>query len=229
MPLPVSGVEEPCQTWYKAIGPITSQRQRPLILLHGGPGVQSVYLAPLAQALCSQHSIPVILYDQVGCGKSTHLPDKNGDTAFWTSDLWIHELECLVTHLGLTEYDVLGGSWGGMLAFDYACKKPKGLKNLVLHSAPAALYLWEEANKRLLKEMPEEVQTTIEKHEKEKTYEDPEYEKAVMRFQKRFFCRLDPWPKELTEAMEDMGKDPTVYMTMYATPPALGIPRPLTE
>ena len=221
MPLAVAGIEKPCQTWYKTFGPTTTTNslvRRPLILLHGGPGVPSAYLTPLAESLWSEHSISVILYDQVGCGKSTHLPDKNGDTAFWTSDLFIHELESLVKHLGLTDYDVMGGSWGGMLAFDYAYKKPKGLKHLILHSTPAAMYLFEDANKKLLKQMPEEIQKTIEKHEEEGSYEDPEYEKAVMEFQKKFFCRVDPFPKELTEAMEEMGKDPTVYMTMYECP-----------
>ena len=77
--------------------------------------------------LASTHSIPVIMYDQLGIGKSTHLPEKNGDGEFWTVSLFLAELDNLLQHLGIQDdYDLLGQSWGGMLGACHAIKQPKG-------------------------------------------------------------------------------------------------------
>lgn len=50
----------------------------------------------------------VVHYDQLGHGRSTHLPDKAGDGDFWTVDLFVRELANLIGHLGLSDYHVLG-------------------------------------------------------------------------------------------------------------------------
>lgn len=79
------------------------------------------------------------MYDQLGCGRSTHLPEKKGDESFWTIKLFLLELDNLLSHLGIQDdYDLLGQSWGGDLAADYAILQPKGSKRLVLASAPAS-------------------------------------------------------------------------------------------
>jgi L-proline amide hydrolase len=57
------------------------------------------------------------MYDQLGCGKSTHLPEKAGDGEFWTTQLFLDELDNLVGNLlGDGKYDLLGQSWGGMVS-----------------------------------------------------------------------------------------------------------------
>ena len=67
--------------------------------------------------LYTQFDIPLILYDQIGNGLSTHLPEKKGDEEFWTEDLFHRELENLLAALKLDEsgYDLIGHSWGGMM------------------------------------------------------------------------------------------------------------------
>ena len=61
----------------------------------------------------------VVHYDQLGNGRSTHLRDKGAD--FWTPRLFLDELGNLLRHLGIAEaYQVIGQSWGGMLAADIA-------------------------------------------------------------------------------------------------------------
>lgn len=54
-------------------------------------------------------------YDQIGCGRSTHLPEKLGDEAFWSVELFVRELDNLIYYLGLREtgFHLLGQSWGG--------------------------------------------------------------------------------------------------------------------
>lgn len=213
------------KTWYKVYGGLgTDNLTRPLILIHGGPAVPSTYVTPLAEALWTRHQVPTVIYDQFGCGKSTRFPEKLGDTAFWTpnkddmSSLFQDELQNLVNHLGIgQDYDILGHSWGGMLAFDFiASHKPKGVKHLILASAPASIELLIASNYKLLAGLPQDVQDSITKHERDGTYEDPEYQEAMMVFYNRHLCRQDPWPEALHKALiEEMGSDPTAYVTMY--------------
>jgi pimeloyl-ACP methyl ester carboxylesterase len=73
----VPSAGKPCKTWYTLFGTL-NPGIRPLVCLHSGPSVAHNYIRPVRH-LATSHSIPVILYDQLGCGKSTHLPDKAGD------------------------------------------------------------------------------------------------------------------------------------------------------
>src|SRR6266581_993527 len=94
------------KVWYRITGTGT---KTPLLLLHGGPGVPSYYLKPLA-ALGDDR--PVIFYDQLGCGHS----DRPTDSTLWTIDRFIKELVTVRQALGLNEVHILGQSWDTMLA-----------------------------------------------------------------------------------------------------------------
>jgi pimeloyl-ACP methyl ester carboxylesterase len=64
----------------------------------------------------------VILYDQVGNGRSTHLRTK--PVEFFTIDFFVAELENLVQKLGIaSRFDVLGHSWGGILGLEYLARR----------------------------------------------------------------------------------------------------------
>jgi pimeloyl-ACP methyl ester carboxylesterase len=81
-----------------------------LVALHGGPGVNHGYLLILSD-LTQTYSIPLVVYDQIGTGYSTHLPEKRGDTSFWTEELFLAELNNLLTYLRIKDdYDLLGHS-----------------------------------------------------------------------------------------------------------------------
>ena len=62
-----------------------------------------------------QISIPIVLYDQIGNGASSHIKDK--PDGFWTAELFMDELDNLLKHLGIRDnFDLLGHSWGGKSA-----------------------------------------------------------------------------------------------------------------
>jgi len=85
------------------------------------------------------HDVPVIMYDQIGCGRSTHLPEKNGDAGFWSMSLFLSELDNLLSHLGIQDsYSLLGQSWGGTVAAEHAILHPKGLKKLIIADSSAS-------------------------------------------------------------------------------------------
>ena len=98
-PFKVAGIDRTCETWYKVYGDLKGSKRRPLVILHGGPGFSHHYLASLAD-LHTKFGIPLVFYDQLGNGLSTHLPEKNGDKEFWTIQLFIDEFNNLVKHLG---------------------------------------------------------------------------------------------------------------------------------
>jgi proline-specific peptidase len=202
-------------TYHRVYGTLPAPAgTHPLIVLHGGPGACHNYMTPLAD-LTAAHGIPVILYDQIGNGLSTHLPQLAGATAFWTEALFLAELESLLAHLGIAEYDVLGHSWGGMIAATFAARRPRGLRRLVIADSPADMRLWVTAQNRLRGMLPQGVQDTLARCEGEGRTESEEYEGACMEFYKRFLCTLEEWPKDLDDSMEWLvKKDPTVYLTV---------------
>ncbi|KAG7085555.1 hypothetical protein E1B28_003112 [Marasmius oreades] len=209
----VPNAGKPCKTWYQVIGDLQS-KSRPLVALHGGPGASHEYLITLS-TLNRSYDIPVILYDQLGNGKSTHLPEKAGDVAFWTVDLFLRELDNLLSHLGINgDYDLLGHSWGGMLAACHAVRQPSGLKRLIIASSPASMELWVSAQSVLRSKLDPGIQDILTKHEEAGTTESKEYEDAVEVFYKRFLCTMDPWPESLVATMNSTKEDPTVYLTM---------------
>lgn len=197
------------ETWFRVTGDLTSDRS-PLVVLHGGPGMLHDYLLPLA-ALAGPGRA-VIHYDQIGCGRSTHLPDRGPD--FWQVPLFVDELDNLLDHLGIAgRYHLLGHSWGGMLGAEHAVRRPPGLRSLVIANSPASMQLWLQEANRLRALLPPSVQATLLAHEAAGTTDTVEYQVAVRVFYDRHLCRV-PWPPEVEASFAGTQADPTVYHTM---------------
>jgi L-proline amide hydrolase len=198
------------ETWYRIVGDIKNGKT-PVVLAHGGPGAGHNYLIAIADII-AQSGRAAILYDQIGCGNSTHLKDKPKD--FWTPELFMEELTLLVMHLGIDkEYALLGQSWGGMLGMQFATHRPSGLKVLVVCDSPAGMGLWVSEANKLRDQLPPHVQATLLKHEADGTTEEQEYVDAVNVFYERHLCRV-PMPPDVAASFEQMALDPTVYHTM---------------
>ncbi len=197
-------------TWYRVVGDLKSSKT-PVMILHGGPGAGHNYCEPIADVL-AQTGRAAVLYDQIGCGNSTHLPDKPKE--FWTPELFMEELVLLTEHLGISnKYNIVGQSWGGMLGMQFAIQNPKGLNAMVIADSPASMEVWVSEANKLRKELPPEVEATLLKHEAAETTEDPEYIAAVDVFYSRHLCRI-PQPPYVVASFEQLAADPTVYHTM---------------
>ncbi|KAH9834537.1 Alpha/Beta hydrolase protein [Rhodofomes roseus] len=203
---------ETFQTWYKVIGNLKSGTP-PLVVLHGGPGLLHIYMRCHAR-LWETKGIPIVLYDQLGCGQSTHLPGK--PKSFWTFELFIAELQNLVQKLGIEEYDMLGHSWGGVLAMKYVLtQQSKGLRRIVLSNSLASMRLWEAGCRELIAKLPKDVRDTIERCEREGKTDSQEYKDAELYFLKRHGNIMDPLPEDLLLSLEEQGKDLTVYLAVH--------------
>ena len=198
-------------TWYRVEGALHADGPAPLVILHGGPGAAHDYLESLA-ALARSTGRACVLYDQIGCGRSQHLPDASVE--FWTVELFRRELSALLSQLGIAErYHVLGQSWGGMLAMEHALEHPPGLRSLVVANSPASLKLWVDEANRLRALLPADVQETLNRHEDAGTTDSEDYTHAMMAFYERHVCRV-PFPEALQRSFAQIDEDPTVYHTM---------------
>jgi L-proline amide hydrolase len=197
------------ETWYRVVGDLQAG-PTPVVICHGGPGAAHDYTEPIANL--SRFGRGCVLYDQLGCGKSTHLPDAPAD--FWTVQLFKDELVDLTRELGIAErYAVVGQSWGGMLAMEHALDHPDGLRAIVVADSPASIPLWVEEANRMRADLPQDVQDTLTRHEADGTTDTKEYADAVRVYYDRHLCRV-PWPDFVTRSFAQMDEDPTVYHTM---------------
>ena len=195
------------ETWYRIVGDGEEPGKLPLLLLHGGPGAPHDYLESLERV--AETGRRAIFYDQVGCGKSSR-----SDESMWNVETFVEELGVVREALGLDRTHLFGSSWGGMLAMEYALTRPPGLASLTLSSSPASIPIWAEETMRLRRDLPEDVQRTLDEHEAAGSIDSPEYEEASMVFYRRHVCRLDPWPGGIVRTFTQLAENPGVYAHM---------------
>ena len=196
------------QVWYRIVGNQEDSGKLPLLCLHGGPGTPHDYLEPLEGMASTGRR--VIFYDQLGCGNS----DQPHNPAMWTVDLFVEEVGVVRRALGLERVHILGQSWGGMLAMEYALTQPAGLASLIISNSPASMLQWVSEANRLRAELPPDVQQTLLKHEAAGTVDSPEYQEAVQVFYHRHLCRLKTWPECVNRTFAKLDQNPEVYRTM---------------
>ncbi|MBW4023785.1 MAG: proline iminopeptidase-family hydrolase [Proteobacteria bacterium] len=198
------------RTWYRVTGDLGGAKA-PLVVLHGGPGCTHDYVDSFKDLAGDGRA--VVHYDQLGNGRSTHLRDRGAD--FWTVELFLGELDGLLNHLGIAgNYDIVGQSWGGMLAAEHAVLQPDGLRRLVIANSPASMKTWVEEANRLRRDLPQDVQDTLARHEEAGTIDSEEYQKASGVFYEKHVCRIVPMPPEVARTFAAIAEDPTVYHTM---------------
>ena len=218
IPFDVPTIDTPCHTFYKIFGDLASGAP-PVVFLHGGPGGGHDYLLPFA-SLWPRYGLPVVLYDQIGCGASTHLPQTAGDGNFWTTALLIAELNNLLDHLRLrlddgSGFHLVGQSCGGMFGAEFAASSPRGLRKLVLASSIASHESCVRGYMLLRAQAPPETQEALNEAERTGDWESEAAQKAMALMSGKHVCRADPPPVELAASMKNLQDDRTVYRTMY--------------
>ena len=175
------------RTWFRVIGDLRNG-QIPIVVMHGGPGGTHGGVLTMAKLL-NASGRPVIVYDQLGCGKSTALKAK--PASFWTIELFEEELTRLIKHLKIqNRYLLAGASWGGMLALNYAIKKPKGLKGLIIANSLPSSRMWVTETRKLVAKLPAKHRNAIYKYEKLEKYKAKEYLAANVEFAKRHIRQI---------------------------------------
>jgi proline iminopeptidase len=112
---------------------------RPLVIIHGGPGLDHTYFLPYLEPIAATQ--PVIYFDQRGSGRSSRLADPRGYTLAAT----LEDLEGLRRYWNFQQFDVLGFSYGGFVAIEYALRYPASIRRLILGDTAPGMYFAEEA------------------------------------------------------------------------------------
>jgi proline iminopeptidase len=197
--IPVTGG----RVWYRIVG---SGPGTPLLTLHGGPGFPHDYLEPL-ESLADER--PVAFYDQLGCGKSER-PDH---PSLWRLERFVEEVGQVRAALQLDRVHLFGHSWGSMLAADYVLTQPPGLVSLVLAGPILSNSRYLAELQRLRRQLPGDVQATLDHHEAAGTLADETYWAAFGEFAKRHMNRLDARPESLRRSRE--GANNAISQTMW--------------
>ena len=175
------------------------------------------YMLPIALTY-NDYGIPVVMYDQIGCGESTRFKDRKGDEAFWTPELFVAELENVITKLGIKHFNLLGHSWGATLAALFAIRKqPRGLRRLIISHCATDLSRLAASTMRLRKQMPAEIQDVFDRCDREENVSSEAVTRAMIYAYTLHMCRVRRWPAELLDAMAAMQEDDTVYSTMIGS------------
>ncbi len=190
----------------------------PLIILHGGPGGCVERYEPLEKL--AEFGIPLIFYDQLGCGYSK-VPKTHEIT--WNFPLFLEEFENLINYFGLKRFSILGHSWGGMLALEWVCNFPhSGLEKLVLFSTLPSTKIWNDEHVKMLDDFPAEERTAILAQFEGKKYDKNSYVSGIRRFYKEhvgkrskelFNFKTKRFPKTNKEIYELMWGDSELFGT----------------
>lgn len=191
------------KTYYLAKG--RKSKCAPLICLHGGPGGTHQSFLPLTEKLAERK---VLVYDQIGGGKSTPLDKKHQKIS-----TFLYELDQLTQHLGFEEFHLYGGSWGTTLALEYYFhRKSKGIKSITFQSPMFSAKDWENDGKRLIRLMPKQTQKVIRYCHEIGATDSKVYKAAVLEYYLKHVLRNK---KLLTAKRPPNLHGNEVYMNMW--------------
>jgi proline iminopeptidase len=204
--------------WTKRIG---NNPKIKLLLLNGGPGATHEYFECF-ESFMPQEGIELIYYDQLGCG----LSDNPKDTTMWDLTRFVEEVEQVRKALNLTKdnFYLLGHSWGGILAMQYALKYQDNLKGLIISNMMSSCPAYGKyAQEVLAPQFDPKILDTIRQIEKKGDFQNPKYMELLNpHFYAKHICRipLQQWPEPMTRSLNKMNQ--SLYVTMQG-PSEFGI------
>lgn len=207
----------PFKVWTKRVGNNPTIK---VLLLHGGPGATHEYFEA-ADSYFPGASIEYYYYDQLGSAYSDAPPQPD----LVSLPRYVEEVEQVRKALGLdkSNFFVLGHSWGGILAIEYALKYPQHLKGVIISNMMASIPAYNTyAEKVLMPAMDQKALAEIKQIEKDGKYEEPRYMELLMpHHYVHHILRMpaDQWPEPVERSFKRM--NPKVYVPMQG-PSELG-------
>jgi proline iminopeptidase len=216
--IPIPTPKGTFKVWTKRFG---NNPKMKLLLLNGGPGATHEYFECFESFLPAE-GIEIIYYDQLGCGNS----DNPKDTAMWDLPRYVDEVEQVRKALNLTKdnFYLLGHSWGGILAMQYALKYQDNLKGLIISNMMSSCPEYGKyADEVLAKQMNPKVLAEIRQIEAKKDFANPRYmELLYPNFYEKHVLRmpLADWPEPVSRSLGKTNQ--SLYVTMQG-PSEFGI------
>ena len=190
-----------------------------ILLLHGGPAMTHEYMECF-ETFFQRESFEFYEYDQLG----SYYSDQPKDSSLWTTERFVEEVEQVRKAIGAdsTNFYILGNSWGGILAMEYALKYQQHLKGLLVSNMVASAPEYGKyADEVLAKQMKPEILAEIRTLEAKKEFNNPRYmELLIPNFYHEHICKLTEWPDALNRSIKHANNE--VY-TMMQGPSEFGI------
>ena len=216
--VPVTTPSGQFRVWTKRVG---TNPDLKVLLLHGGPGATDE-LYECFDTWFPRAGIEYYYYDQLGSFRS----DQPDDPSLWDLDRFVDEVEQVRVALGLdsSNFVLLGQSWGGLLAIEYAVRHQEHLKGLVISNMMSSALLYNDyAREVLMPTMDQGVLADIKQFEADGTTDDPRYEQLLMEHHYALHvCRLplEEWPDPVQRGIAHINA--SVYVPMQG-PSELGL------
>jgi len=212
--VPISTPAGTFNVWTKRIG--TNPRIK-VLLLHGGPAMTHEYMECF-ESFFPKEGFEMIEYDQLGSFYS----DQPKDSSLWTIPRFVEEVEQVRKALGLTKdnFYLLGNSWGGMLAMEYALKYQDNLKGLIICNMMASAPDYAAYNLVLQKQMNKQALDSIMMLQKNGQTNNPRYMALLQGYYDEHLCRIVPNPDPVQRALKHVNGE--IY-TMMQGPSEFGI------
>jgi proline iminopeptidase len=210
--------------WTKRVGNNPSTK---LLLLHGGPGATHEYFEAFDSHLPAA-GIEFYYYDQLGSWYS----DRPDDPSLLDVDRFVDEVDQVRRALGLTSknFFLLGHSWGGALAIEYALAHPEHLKGLIVSNMMSSIPEYNRyARDVLMPAMDQDALAEILGYEERGETDDPRYDELLMAHhyvQHVLRMPLGTWPDPVRRAFDHINAK--VYVPMQG-PSELGASGKLLE
>ena len=208
--VPISTPKGDFKVWTKRVGTNPTMK---LLLLHGGPGgTHEVF--DCFDGYFPAEGIEYIYYDQLG----SYFSDQPSDTALWTIERFVDEVEQVRVALGLNKdnFYVLGQSWGGILAMEYALKHQDKIKGLIISNMMSSVPEYNRYAQEVLgPRMDPEVLQEIKELEAQNEFSDPRYMELLLEhYYTEHLLRMpvEKWPQSVNLAFRHMNQEVYVYM-----------------
>jgi proline iminopeptidase len=190
-----------------------------ILLLHGGPAMTHEYMECF-ETFFQKEGFEFYEYDQLG----SYYSDQPKDSSLWTIEHFVDEVEQVRKAIGAnnTNFYVLGNSWGGILAMEYALKYQQNLKAAIIANMMASAPEYGKyAEDVLAKQMKPEVLNEIKALEAKKDFNNPRYMQLLIpNFYNEHLCRLKEWPDGVNRAFKHANNE--IY-TMMQGPSEFGV------
>lgn len=204
------------KVWTKRFG---SNPRIKILLLHGGPAMTHEYMECF-ESFFQREAFEFYEYDQLG----SYYSDQPKDSSLWTTERFVEEVEQVRQAIGAdsSNFYLLGNSWGGILAMEYALKYQSKLKGLMVANMMASAPEYGKyAQEVLSKQMDPDVLAEIRAIEARKDFSNPRYMELLLpHFYKKHICRLTDWPDGFNRSMKHV--NPEIYVLMQG-PSEFGI------
>lgn len=206
------------RVWTKRVG---NNPKIKVLLLHGGPAATHEYFESF-DSFFPPEGIEYYYYDQLGSAYS----DQPADTSLWKTERFVEEVEDVRKSLGLdsTNFFLLGNSWGGILAMEYALKYQQNLKGLIIANMMASAPEYGKyAEDVLAKQMDPKVLAEVRELEAKNDFSNPRYMELLLpNFYTQHLCRfpLEQWPEPVNRSFAHINS--TIY-TLMQGPSEFGI------